>query len=49
LRYNIQLSTNAVEWATVGLLTVTNVNGLASFDAPIDSAPPMRLYRAVVP
>jgi hypothetical protein len=49
LRYNIQLSTNAVDWATVGALTATNVNGVADFDALIDTAAPLRLYRATVP
>jgi hypothetical protein len=48
-QYAIQRSTNAVDWALAGSLTVTNFNGTAEFLEPLNLNLSPLLYRAVSP
>ena len=48
-QYGIQRSTNAHDWVLAGSVTVTNLNGAAQFNEPVDMNDSLRLYRAVLP
>jgi hypothetical protein len=46
-QYDIQASTNLVNWTTESTLSVTNVSGSVPFAEPISNGLPQRYYQAV--
>jgi hypothetical protein len=48
-QYDIQSSSNALDWASAGSVTVTNFSGNTTFSEPADVNARSRFYRAVSP
>ena len=45
--YTIQMSANLMTWTDNNTVTITNLNGTARVDQPLERTSPLRIYRAV--